>query len=118
MKTSLAQAKTVLGIEIGSANTRGFLFDVVENRYRLIASSTAQSTHAEPVFDIGDAISEVVINLQEISGRVLLEKSGGLILPTQSSGEGAGPPLVRTWIVDLSTTDVNPENLAAKEMYR
>jgi hypothetical protein len=37
---------------------------------------------------------------------------------TQSSGEGAGPPLVRTWIVDLSTTDVNPENLAAKEMYR
>jgi hypothetical protein len=37
---------------------------------------------------------------------------------TQSSGEGAGPPLVRTWIVDLSTTEVNPENLAAKEMYR
>jgi hypothetical protein len=37
---------------------------------------------------------------------------------TQSSGEGAGPPLVRTWIVDLSTTDVISENLAAKEMYR
>jgi len=37
---------------------------------------------------------------------------------TQSSGEGAGPPLVRTWIVDLSTTEVKPENLAAKEMYR
>jgi hypothetical protein len=37
---------------------------------------------------------------------------------TQSSGEGSGPPLVRTWIIDLSTTEVNPENLAAKEMYR
>jgi hypothetical protein len=37
---------------------------------------------------------------------------------TQSSGEGAGPSLIRTWIVDLSTTEVNPENLAAKEMYR
>jgi hypothetical protein len=37
---------------------------------------------------------------------------------TQSSGEGAGPPLIRTWIVDLSTKEVNPENLAAKEMYR
>jgi hypothetical protein len=37
---------------------------------------------------------------------------------TQSSGEGSGPPLVRTWIVNLSTTEVNPENLAAKEMYR
>ena len=37
---------------------------------------------------------------------------------TQSSGEGSGPPLIRTWIVDLSTTEVIPENLAAKELYR
>ena len=37
---------------------------------------------------------------------------------TQSSGEGAGPPVIRTWIVDLSTKEVDPENLAAKEMYR
>jgi len=37
---------------------------------------------------------------------------------TQHAGEGAGPPLTRTWTVDLSTSTVNPENLAAKEMYR
>jgi hypothetical protein len=37
---------------------------------------------------------------------------------TQYAGEGVGPPLIRTWIVDLSTTEVRPENLAAKEMYR
>ena len=37
---------------------------------------------------------------------------------TQYAGEGAGPPLIRTWIVDLSTTEIRPENLAAKEMYR
>ncbi|HXX36284.1 MAG TPA: hypothetical protein VEM15_17580 [Thermodesulfobacteriota bacterium] len=37
---------------------------------------------------------------------------------TQYSMEGAGPPLTRTWIVDFSTKEVNPENLAAKEMYR
>jgi hypothetical protein len=36
----------------------------------------------------------------------------------QSAREGGGPPLVRTWIVDLSTDEVIPENLAAKEMYR
>jgi len=36
----------------------------------------------------------------------------------QSSGEGSGPPVIRTWIVDLSTKEVDPENLAAKEMYR
>jgi len=37
---------------------------------------------------------------------------------TQYAGVGVGPPLTRTWIVDLSTSTVNPENLAAKEMYR
>jgi len=37
---------------------------------------------------------------------------------TQYAGEGVGPPLIRTWIVDLSTTEVRPENLAAKEIYR
>lgn len=37
---------------------------------------------------------------------------------TQYAGEGVGPPSIRTWIVDLSTMEVTPENLAAKEMYR
>jgi len=37
---------------------------------------------------------------------------------TQYGSEGGGPPLIRTWIVDLSTNEVNPESLAAKEMYR
>jgi hypothetical protein len=37
---------------------------------------------------------------------------------TQHAREGGGPPLIRTWIVDLSTNEINPENLAAKEMYR
>ena len=37
---------------------------------------------------------------------------------TQYGRDGGGPPLVRTWIVDLSTDEVIPENLAAKEMDR
>ena len=37
---------------------------------------------------------------------------------TQYAWEKAGPSLIRTWIVDLSTNEVRPENLAAKEMYR
>ena len=32
--------------------------------------------------------------------------------------ERGAPPFVRTWIVDLSATEVKPENPAAKEMYR
>jgi hypothetical protein len=37
---------------------------------------------------------------------------------TQYAREGGGPPLVRTWTVDLSKNKVIPDNLAAKEMYR
>jgi hypothetical protein len=36
----------------------------------------------------------------------------------QYAGEGVGPPLIRTWIVDFSTGEIKPENLAAKEMYQ
>ncbi len=32
--------------------------------------------------------------------------------------ERSAPPFVRTWTVDLSTREIKPENLAAKEMYR
>jgi len=32
--------------------------------------------------------------------------------------ERSAPPFVRTWTVDLSTGEIKPENLAAKEMYR
>jgi hypothetical protein len=32
--------------------------------------------------------------------------------------ERSAPPFIRTWIVDLSTSEVKPENQAAKEMYR
>jgi len=32
--------------------------------------------------------------------------------------ERSAPPFVRTWIVDLSTKEIKPENRAAKEIYR
>jgi len=32
--------------------------------------------------------------------------------------ERSAPPFARTWIVDLSTKEIKPENLAAKEIYR
>lgn len=87
-KTKLTLAKSVLALDIGNTVTRGFLFDVVEYNYRLIASSEAPSTHLEPVFDIGDAVLEVIMRLQEVTGRELVEKSGELIIPSTSSGDG------------------------------
>ena len=82
------QMSTVVGLEIGSINTRAFLFDVVEESYRLIASAVAPSTHIEPIFDIGDAIFEVLSRLQDVTGRVFLDHDANLIVPSQPGGEG------------------------------
>ena len=82
------QMSTVVGLEIGSINTRAFLFDVVEESYRLIASAVTPSTHIEPVFDIGDAIFEVLSRLQDVTGRVFLDHDANLIVPSQPGGEG------------------------------
>lgn len=88
MEENPLQISTVVGLEIGSINTRAFLFDVVEESYRLIASAVTPSTHIEPVFDIGDAIFEVLSRLQDVTGRVFLDHDANLIVPSQPGGEG------------------------------
>ena len=88
MEENPLQVSTVLGLEIGSINTRAFLFDVVEESYRLIASAVAPSTHIEPVFDIGEAIFEVFSRLQDVTGRVFLDHDANLMVPSQPGGEG------------------------------
>jgi hypothetical protein len=88
MTDALPQLMSVIGVEIGSVNTRAFLFDLVEDSYRLIASSVSPSTYAEPVFDVGDAIFEVISRLEEVTGRVFFDHEGNLMMPSQPNGEG------------------------------
>lgn len=88
MTDSLPQVMSVIGLEIGSVNTRAFLFDVVEDRYCLIASAVSPSTYSEPVFDVGDAIFEVISRLEGVTGRVFFDHEANLIMPSQPNGEG------------------------------
>jgi hypothetical protein len=46
------------------------------------------------------------------------EMRGNKFRVLQYVEERSTPPFVRKWTVDLSTREVRPENLAAKEMYR
>jgi hypothetical protein len=36
---------------------------------------------------------------------------------TQYVDNGKGESFIRTWIVNISTNEVNPENIAAKKLY-
>jgi hypothetical protein len=88
MTTSLAGTEIVLGIDIGTVNTRALLFDVVEGQYSFIASGVAPTTIEEPYHDPGEGMVRAVRELQEVTGRALLETQGRLIVPTHSDGSG------------------------------
>lgn len=88
MGTSLVDAGSLLALDIGTASTRAILFDVVEGRYRFIASGSAPTTAGAPFSDISEGVRSALEQLQEISGRVLVGVDEQLIVPSQPDGTG------------------------------
>ncbi len=102
MPTSLVDADSLLAIDVGSVTTRAFLFDVVDGRYRFLATGSAATTANAPFSDVGEGIRMALENLQTITGKVLVGGDERLIIPSRPDGSGvdvvaatisAGPPL-------------------------
>jgi len=109
MPASLTQGDSLLAVDIGGANTRAVLFDVVEGEYRFLASSSAPSTAEAPFKDVSEGARNAIAALQTITGRTMLDAERRVITPVQSDGSGvdvfvstlsAGPAL-KTVIVGL-----------------
>ena len=92
MMSSLPSAEIILAIDVGSVNTRASLFDVIDGRYRLVATSEAQSTAGPPLMDLSEGVRLAMDHVQAITGRRLIDESDNLILPT--TGFGAGVDLL------------------------
>ncbi len=88
MTTSLIDADSLLAVDIGTIHTRATLFDVVEGRYRFLATGTAPTTVGFPFRDAGEGVRLAIDQLQEIAGRTLIGVDEHLILPSQSDGSG------------------------------
>ncbi len=109
MPSSLVDGNSLLAIEVGAANTRAVMFDVIEGEYRFVASGTAPTTAEAPFKDVGEGARMAVANLQKVLGKTLLDDSRGLITPSQSNGSGvdalvvtlSAGPVVKTVIVGL-----------------
>jgi hypothetical protein len=93
------------------------LFDVVEGRYRFIASGQARSTAESPFKDVSLGVNQAIAHLQTVTGKILLDQDNQLITPVQSDGSGvdafaatlsAGPAL-RAVVVGL-LSDVSMES--------
>lgn len=86
--SSLPEAEIFLAVDVGSTNTRASLFDVIDGRYRLVATSEAQSTAGPPLFDLSEGVRLAMDRVQDITGRHLIDESDSLILPTTGFGTG------------------------------
>ncbi len=102
MPTSLIDADSVLAIEIGTVTTRVILFDVVEGRYRFIGQGVVPTTIGQPLNDVSVGVKAALDELRDITGRVLFNAEGQLVIPSQPNGSGVdacvatvsvGPPL-------------------------
>ncbi len=88
MPSSLVDGNSLLALDVGAANTRAVLFDVVEGEYRFIASGVAPSTAEAPFRDVIEGVRNAIFNLQSVLGRSLLDGGRGLITPSQANGSG------------------------------
>jgi uncharacterized protein (TIGR01319 family) len=87
--STIVDADTLLAVDVGSVNTRASLFDVVDSRYRFVATGRSASTVVAPVSDIGEGMRASLERIQTITGRKLLDESDSLILPATADGSGA-----------------------------
>lgn len=102
MATLLTEVNSVLGIEIGSVQTRAVLFDVVEETYQFLASGSAPTTCGEPIFDVMPGVIAALRDLQEITGRFFLDLNHKLIIPSHGGVEGVDRLLITlSWGPDL-----------------
>lgn len=109
MPSSLITSNSLLAIDVGAANTRAVLFDVIEGEYRFVASGVAPSTAEAPFKDVAEGARNAVANLQKILGKNLLDASRSIITPSQTDGSGvdalvvtlSAGPAVKTVVVGL-----------------
>jgi hypothetical protein len=103
------EADTLLAVDVGSVHTRASLFDVVEGRYRLVASGRSTSTAGPPLFDVREGVRIALDQVQVVTGRRLVDSAESLIMPVANDGSGvdvfvattSAGPNVRTVLVGL-----------------
>jgi hypothetical protein len=100
---------TLLTVDVGSVHTRASLFDVVEGRYRLVATGRSPSTAGPPLYDVREGVRIALDQVQSVTGRHLVDDADTLIMPVTEHGNGvdvfaattSAGPKVRTVLVGL-----------------
>jgi hypothetical protein len=84
----MVSASPLLVISVGEWKTQVMLFDLVENRYRLLGQTSVITSTMHPTDDISISVRDAIKQLQKIVAHPLINKKGGLIQPLQEDGSG------------------------------
>ncbi len=92
----------ILAIDCGTVLTKAILLDQVDGSYHFVARGVATTTASSPWNDVTLGIQHAIQQVEDITGRVLLDEAGYLILPQRGPVQGvdacvavssASPPL-------------------------
>jgi hypothetical protein len=107
--STIHDADTLLAVDIGTVNTRASFFDVVDGRYRMVATGRASSTVGAPLFDVREGMHVALDEVSGITGRPFFDEAEALVMPTTAGGAGvdafvstaSAGPHIRTVLVGL-----------------
>lgn len=80
--------ESILVADCGSTQTCVILIDVIEDQHRFVAKGEVPSTVEPPWSDVTLAVRRAIGQIEEMTGRLLLDDQGQLIIPEQADGQG------------------------------
>jgi hypothetical protein len=80
--------ESILAADCGSTMTKVILIDTVNGNYRFVAQGEALSTIEPPQADVLLGVRHAIGQIEEATGRLLLDEQGQLITPEQANGNG------------------------------
>ncbi len=75
--------KVILATDCGSTTTKAILIEYLNGEYRLIVRGEAPTTVEAPFEDVTMGVLNAVAEVEELSGRKLLDDQGKIISPTE-----------------------------------
>ena len=93
----------LLGLDLGSVNTRASIMGVKDEKFRLLGCESARTSLGEGL-NLGTGAGDAMRRLQKRSNHILLEKSGQLLMPSDSFGKGVDRVAMTTSVGPLPHT--------------
>ena len=86
--TDTSNVQTILATDCGSTTTKAILIERQGSEYRLTTRGEAPTTVEAPFDDVTVGVSNAAREIEELSGRRILDEAGKVITPTRPDGSG------------------------------